>query len=65
MSGHRSWGSFASARDTATSNHGGSPVDGKSKFEQGFGTGLAGEPNGMPTREGIRDLGQQTDLVKK
>lgn len=44
--------------------HGGSPVAGDSKFEQGFGTGLAGEPNGMPTREGIRDLGQQTDLVK-
>ncbi|GGI44838.1 pullulanase-type alpha-1,6-glucosidase [Agromyces flavus] len=44
--------------------HGGSPVDGKSKFEQGFGTGLAGEPNGLPTRDGIRNLGQQTDLVK-
>lgn len=44
--------------------HGGSPVAGDSKFEQGFGTGLAGEPNGMPQRDGIRDLGQQTDLVK-
>ncbi|MFE5670023.1 pullulanase-type alpha-1,6-glucosidase [Agromyces sp. NPDC056523] len=44
--------------------HGGSPVAGDSKFEQGFGTGLAGEPNGMPTRDGIRNLGQQTDLVK-
>ena len=44
--------------------HGGSPVSGDSKFEQGFGTGLAGEPNGMPTRDGIRNLGQQTDLVK-
>uniref|UniRef100_UPI003399C547 pullulanase-type alpha-1,6-glucosidase n=1 Tax=Agromyces litoreus TaxID=3158561 RepID=UPI003399C547 len=44
--------------------HGGSPVAGDSKYEQGFGTGLAGEPNGLPVREGIRDLGQQTDLVK-
>lgn len=44
--------------------HGGSPVAGDSKFEQGFGTGLAGEPNGMPTRDDIRNLGQQTDLVK-
>ncbi|BDZ65019.1 pullulanase-type alpha-1,6-glucosidase [Agromyces mangrovi Wang et al. 2018] len=44
--------------------HGGSPVAGDSKYEQGFGTGLAGEPNGLPVRDGIRDLGQQTDLVK-
>ncbi|MUN07446.1 pullulanase-type alpha-1,6-glucosidase [Agromyces luteolus] len=44
--------------------HGGSPVAGDSKYEQGFGTGLAGEPNGRPVRDGIRNLGQQTDLVK-
>ena len=44
--------------------HGGSPVAGDSKYEQGFGTGLAGEPNGKPVRDGIRNLGQQTDLVK-
>ncbi|GAA2036965.1 hypothetical protein GCM10009819_21960 [Agromyces tropicus] len=44
--------------------HGGSPVSGDSKYEQGFGTGLAGESNGRPVREGIRNLGQQTDLVK-
>ena len=44
--------------------HGGSPVDGGSKFDQGFGTGLAGDPNGHPVREGTRSLGQQTDLVK-
>ncbi|WP_430648020.1 pullulanase-type alpha-1,6-glucosidase [Agromyces sp. GXS1127] len=46
--------------------HGGSPVAGDSKYEQGFGTGLAGEPNGLPTRSAdqVRNLGQQTDLVK-
>ncbi|WP_436408276.1 pullulanase-type alpha-1,6-glucosidase [Agromyces zhanjiangensis] len=44
--------------------HGGSPVSGDSKYEQGFGTGLAGELNGLPVRDGIRNLGQQTDLVK-
>ncbi|MEI9514631.1 pullulanase-type alpha-1,6-glucosidase [Agromyces sp. CCNWLW213] len=46
--------------------HGGSPVAGDSKYEQGFGTGLAGEPNGKPTRpaDQVRDLGEQTDLVK-
>lgn len=45
--------------------HGGSPVVGESLFEQGFGTGLAGDPNGRPLeRTDIRDLGQQTDLVK-
>ncbi|WP_448808404.1 pullulanase-type alpha-1,6-glucosidase [Agromyces bauzanensis] len=44
--------------------HGGSPVVGESIFDQGFGTGLAGDPNGRPVREGTRDLGQQTDLVK-
>lgn len=44
--------------------HGGSPVDAQSKFDQGFGTGLAGDPNGRPVRDGTRTLGQQTDLVK-
>ena len=44
--------------------HGGSPVDAQSKFDQGFGTGLAGDPNGHPVRENTRTLGQQTDLVK-
>ncbi|MGR0320958.1 pullulanase-type alpha-1,6-glucosidase [Agromyces sp. ZXT2-3] len=44
--------------------HGGSPVAGDSKYEQGFGTGLAGEPNGLPVRDDIRNLGEQTDLVK-
>ncbi|WP_136708153.1 pullulanase-type alpha-1,6-glucosidase [Agromyces sp. H66] len=44
--------------------HGGSPVVGESIFDQGFGTGLAGDPNGHPVRDGTRDLGQQTDLVK-
>ncbi|HEU0181919.1 MAG TPA: alpha-1,6-glucosidase domain-containing protein, partial [Agromyces mariniharenae] len=44
--------------------HGGSPVDAGSKFDQGFGTGLAGDPNGHPVREGTRTLGEQTDLVK-
>lgn len=44
--------------------HGGSPVVGESIFDQGFGTGLAGDPNGKPVREGTRNLGQQTDLVK-
>ena len=45
--------------------HGGSPVAGDSIFEQGFGTGLETDPNGRPiTRTGLRDLGEQTDLVK-
>jgi pullulanase-type alpha-1,6-glucosidase len=45
--------------------HGGSPVAADSIFEQGFGTGLETDPNGQPiTRTGLRDLGQQTDLVK-
>lgn len=44
--------------------HGGSPVDSGSKFDQGFGTGLAGDPNGHPVRDNTRTLGQQTDLVK-
>ncbi|MGC5224651.1 pullulanase-type alpha-1,6-glucosidase [Micromonospora sp. DT81.3] len=45
--------------------HGGSPVAGDSTYEQGFGTGLETDPNGQtPTRTGLRDLGEQTDLVK-
>jgi pullulanase/glycogen debranching enzyme len=45
--------------------HGGSPVAGNSTYEQGFGTGLETDPNGKPIeRTGLRDLGQQTDLVK-
>ncbi|WP_158277240.1 pullulanase-type alpha-1,6-glucosidase [Serinibacter arcticus] len=43
--------------------HGGSPVDGASTFDQGFGTGLAGDPNGR-SRTGEADLGGLTDLVK-
>ena len=36
-----------------------------STFEQGFGTGLETDPNGQaPVRTGLRDLGEQTDLVK-
>lgn len=56
--------------------HGGSPVDGASTFTQGFGTGLATDPNGQPARAGepgtvndgsddeFADLGHQTDLVR-
>ncbi|HEX5859795.1 MAG TPA: pullulanase-type alpha-1,6-glucosidase [Microbacterium sp.] len=45
--------------------HGGSPVAAVSTFEQGFGTGLETDPNGQPIeRDGLRNLGQQTDLVK-
>jgi pullulanase-type alpha-1,6-glucosidase len=56
--------------------HGGSPVDGASTFTQGFGTGLATDPNGQPARAGepgtvndgsadeLADLGHQTDLVR-
>ena len=44
--------------------HGGSPVDGASTFEQGFGTGLGTDPNGKPIDPADRTLGQQTDLVK-
>ena len=45
--------------------HGGSPVDGSSTFEQGFGTGLGTDPNGSTRRiPADRTLGQQTDLVK-
>ncbi|WP_404429318.1 pullulanase-type alpha-1,6-glucosidase [Microbacterium lacus] len=44
--------------------HGGSPVDGSSTFDQGFGTGLGTDPNGSPIDPADRTLGQQTDLVK-
>ena len=48
--------------------HGGSPVDGSSTFQQGFGTGLGTDPNGREgtasTEDQLADLGHQTDLVK-
>ncbi|MGW9629467.1 pullulanase-type alpha-1,6-glucosidase [Agromyces sp. NPDC055520] len=48
--------------------HGGSPVDGSSTFQQGFGTGLGTDPNGRPgtpsQADQLTDLGHQTDLVK-
>lgn len=56
--------------------HGGSPVDGGSLFQQGFGTGLATDPNGRPTSLGdptvvndgsaeeLADLAHQSDLVR-
>ncbi|MET4226044.1 pullulanase-type alpha-1,6-glucosidase [Oerskovia enterophila] len=56
--------------------HGGSPVDGASTFTQGFGTGLATDPNGQPARAGepgtvndgsddeLASLGHETDLVR-
>ena len=48
--------------------HGGSPVDGASTFQQGFGTGLGTDPNGDPingtTEAALADLAHQTDLVK-
>lgn len=44
--------------------HGGSPVDGSSTLEQGFGTGLGTDPNGSPVDPADRTLGEQTDLVK-
>ena len=37
--------------------HGGSPVDGDSTFEQGFGTGLGTDPNG--------DAGQRPDRAAR
>ncbi|TGO05777.1 pullulanase-type alpha-1,6-glucosidase [Serinibacter arcticus] len=43
--------------------HGGSPVDGSSTFDQGFGTGLGTDPNGR-SRTGSAELGGLTDLVK-
>ncbi len=48
--------------------HGGSPVDGASTFQQGYGTGLGTDPNGDPingsTDQALADLDHQTDLVK-
>jgi pullulanase-type alpha-1,6-glucosidase len=47
--------------------HGGSPVDGDSKFYQGFGTGLATDPNGRDQSapgDPFADLAHKTDLVK-
>ncbi|WP_194396696.1 pullulanase-type alpha-1,6-glucosidase [Microbacterium atlanticum] len=47
--------------------HGGSPVDGDSKFYQGFGTGLATDPNGSDRPapgDPFADLAHKTDLVK-
>ncbi|MCP2370025.1 pullulanase-type alpha-1,6-glucosidase [Agromyces terreus] len=48
--------------------HGGSPVDGTSTYQQGFGTGLGTAPNGQPgtpaQADQLVDLGHQTDLVK-
>lgn len=55
---------------------GGSPVNGGSLFEQGFGTGLATDPNGRPAQlddpgtvndgsaEEFADLAHATDLVR-
>lgn len=48
--------------------HGGSPVAGDTKFQQGFGTGLATDPNGLEINgtpeEALAELQHQTDLVK-
>ena len=48
--------------------HGGSPVAGETVQQQGFGTGLGTDPNGVPINgtpeEALADLGLQTDLVK-
>lgn len=47
--------------------HGGSPVDSASKFYQGFGTGLATDPNGSDQSapgDPFADLAHKTDLVK-
>nr|WP_315267295.1 pullulanase-type alpha-1,6-glucosidase [Microbacterium lemovicicum] len=47
--------------------HGGSPVDSGSTYQQGFGTGLATDPNGKdgrPADQALADLGHDTDLVK-
>ncbi|KAF2412863.1 alpha-1,6-glucosidase [Microbacterium sp. B35-04] len=47
--------------------HGGSPVDAGSKFYQGFGTGLATDPNGSDQSapgDPFADLAHKTDLVK-
>ena len=48
--------------------HGGSPVDGGTIQQQGFGTGLGTDPNGAPingtTEEALARLAQQSDLVR-
>jgi len=48
--------------------HGGSPVDGSTIQEQGFGTGLGTDPNGAPvngtTEQALARLAQQSDLVR-
>ncbi|MBC7442739.1 MAG: pullulanase-type alpha-1,6-glucosidase [Ramlibacter sp.] len=48
--------------------HGGSPVDGGTVQQQGFGTGLGTDPNGAPinasTTEALAKLGQASDLVR-
>ncbi|OKL53731.1 alpha-1,6-glucosidase [Bowdeniella nasicola] len=48
--------------------HGGSPVDGDSYRDQGFGTGLFTDPNGKGRLQGdeagLADLKHQTDLVR-
>ncbi|MGV8897183.1 MAG: pullulanase-type alpha-1,6-glucosidase [Rhodoglobus sp.] len=48
--------------------HGGSPVDGGTIQQQGYGTGLGTDPNGAPingtTDEALVRLAQQTDLVR-
>ncbi|MFK4836607.1 pullulanase-type alpha-1,6-glucosidase [Microbacterium sp. ZW T2_14] len=48
--------------------HGGSPVAGETIQQQGFGTGLGTDPNGVPingtTEQALADLAHQTDLVK-
>ncbi|WP_083508674.1 pullulanase-type alpha-1,6-glucosidase [Arthrobacter alpinus] len=48
--------------------HGGSPVAGETKFQQGFGTGLATDPNGSEINgtpeQALAELQHQTDVVK-
>ncbi|MCC2031694.1 pullulanase-type alpha-1,6-glucosidase [Microbacterium allomyrinae] len=48
--------------------HGGSPVAGETIQQQGFGTGLGTDPNGVPingtTEQALADLAHQIDLVK-
>ncbi|MBG6055557.1 pullulanase-type alpha-1,6-glucosidase [Salinibacterium sp. CAN_S4] len=48
--------------------HGGSPVDGGTIQQQGFGTGLGTDPNAAPINgtpdEALERLAQQTDLVR-
>ncbi|WP_166872211.1 pullulanase-type alpha-1,6-glucosidase [Salinibacterium sp. ZJ450] len=48
--------------------HGGSPVDGSTVQEQGFGTGLGTDPNGAPingtTDQALDRLAHESDLVR-